>query len=98
MIRHVAMFTWAESADGDAIRQMAVELDTMPANVAGILNYEHGDDLQLGPGTADYVLVADFDTVEDYQAYAKHPYHLDFIEHRVKPIVANISRVQYHVS
>lgn len=98
MIRHVAMFTWSESAESDAIGEMARQLDTMPANVPGILRYEHGDDLQLGPGTADYVLVADFETVEDYQAYAQHPYHLEFIDRWVKPIVGSISRVQCHLS
>lgn len=92
------MFTWSESAESGAIGEMARQLDTMPGNVPGILRYEHGDDLQLGPGTADYVLVADFETVEDYQAYAKHPYHLEFIDRLVKPIVGSISRVQYHLS
>ena len=92
------MFTWSESAEDEDIRAMATELATMPAKVPGILRYDHGDDLQLGPGTADYVLVADFETVEDYRAYSRHPDHLEFIERHIKPIVGDITRVQYHVS
>lgn len=91
------MFTWNEAATTAQIRDFAEQLTAMPANVDVIRRYEHGDDLQLGPGTADYVLVADFDTVEDYQFYAKHPYHLDFIERSVKPLLGSISRVQYHL-
>lgn len=97
MIRHVAMFTWADGAAGEAIRAFATELATMPDNVPGILRYDHGDDLQLGPGTADYVLVADFATVEDYRAYSTHPYHVAFNDRRVKPIIGSINRVQYHL-
>lgn len=98
MIRHVAMFTWSDVASDDAIRSFAEQLRTMPANVPGILRWEHGDDLQLDPGTADYVLVADFATVEDYRQFAGHPYHLELIETYVKPIVAGSNRVQYHVT
>jgi len=98
LIRHIAMFTWADSAQDAEIRTFAAGLSSMPANVPGILRYEHGDDLQLGPGTADYVLVADFETVEDYRAYARHPYHLEFNERSVKPILGSINRVQYHLS
>lgn len=97
MIRHVAMFTWKDSADGPAIKAFSAGLSTMPELVPGIIRYEHGDDLQLGPGTADYVLVADFATVEDYRAYAQHPDHVAFVDEYVKPILESISRVQYHL-
>lgn len=97
MIRHVAMFTWTEEATDDQVRAFASGLATMPVLIDGIVDYVHGDDLQLGPGTSDYVLVADFATVEDYRHYAKHPDHLDFIARHVKPIAASIHRVQYHV-
>ncbi len=98
MIRHVAMFTWSEAAEDGDIRAVAAGLAAMPSNVPGILRYEHGDDLQLGPGTADYVLVADFETVEDYRAYARHPFHREFVERHLEPAVGNVVRVQYHVS
>ena len=98
MIRHVAMFTWAETATDEQIREFAAQLDSMPAAIPVVRRFEHGDDLQLGPGTADYVLVADFDTVEDYRAYADHPYQQKFVEDHSRPIVAIVSRVQYHVA
>ena len=97
MIRHVAMFEWKDTASSEAISRFATELATMPDHVPGILRYDHGDDLQLGTGTSDYVLVADFATVEDYRAYSAHPYHVEFIETHVKPIVDSIRRVQHHL-
>ncbi|MCP3973823.1 MAG: Dabb family protein [bacterium] len=98
MIRHIAMFTWSDEATTSQIGHFAAGLSSMPNQIGTIRRYEHGDDLDLSPGTADYVLVADFDSVEGYRQYADHPIHLEFIEASVKPIVASISRVQMHIA
>ena len=98
LIRHVAMFTWTEGATRDEIRTFATELTTMPGAIDLIRRYEHGDDLGLGSATADYVLVADFDTVEDYWAYSGHPYHVEFLEKYAQPIIASVARAQYHLA
>ena len=97
MIRHVAMFTWKREAAPAAIQSLASGLDAMPDHVPGILRYDHGEDLSLGSGTADYALVADFATVEDYRTYVTHPHHVAFLESVVRPIVASVSRVQHHL-
>lgn len=91
------MFTWKESAEAPAIRDFATHLSSLPDKIPEILRFEHGDDLQLGPGTADYVLVADFATVEDYRSYAKHPDHVEFVESHLQPILESVSRVQCHL-
>lgn len=98
MIRHVAMFTWTEKATRDEIKMFATKLTTMPDAIALIRRYEHGEDLGLGTATADYVLVADFETVEDYWSYSGHPYHVDFLEKHAQHIIASVSRVQYRVA
>lgn len=98
MIRHVVIFEWTDSASSDQVAALAAGLDTMPDHVPGILGYQHGDDLEISSVTADYALVADFATVEDYRSYAGHPHHLAYIEEHVRPIAARIHRVQYHVS
>ena len=98
MIRHVAIFNWTDNASTAEIAAFAAGLSAMPDNVPGILRYEHGDDLQLSDRTADYVVVADFATVEDYRAYSSHPYHLAFIADLLRPITASATRVQYHVA
>lgn len=98
MIRHIAMFTWSAEATTDQIAAVAAGLNAMPSLVDTIRRYEHGDDLDLGSDTADYVLVAEFDSVEGYREYADHPAHLHFVETTVKPIVASIGRVQMHIA
>jgi len=98
VIRHVAMFDWKDDAPDSAIKEFATRLATMPDHIDVIKQYNHGDDLGLGPATSDYVLVADFDNVEDYRRYATDPYHVAFIESYVKPIAASVSRVQYHMT
>ena len=98
MIRHVAMFTWTQEATTDEIKTFAAKLSTMPDAIDLIRRYEHGEDLGLGSATADYVLVADFDTIEDYWSYSGHPYHVDFIPKHAQPIIASVARVQYHVT
>jgi hypothetical protein len=52
----------------------------------------------LGTATAGYVLVADFDTIEDYWSYSGHPYHVEFLETCAQHIIASVARVQYHVT
>ena len=98
LIRHVALFTWTEGATRDEIKTFVTELTTMPQVIDLIRRYEHGEDLELGAATADYVLVADFDTVEDYWSYSGHPYHVDFLQKYAQPIIASVARVQYHVA
>ena len=98
MIRHVAMFSWTEEATRDEIKTFVTKLATMPDAIDLIRRYEHGEDLELGTATADYVLVADFDTVEDYWSYSGHPYHVDFLQKYAQPIIASVARAQYHVA
>ena len=98
MIRHVAMFTWTKEATRDEIEEFASKLGTMPDVIDLIRRYDHGEDLELGTATADYVLVADFDTVEDYWAYSGHPYHVDFLHNHAQHIIASVERVQYRVT
>jgi len=97
LIRHVAMFTWTEEATTNQIKTFAAKLSTMPDAIDLIRRYEHGEDLELGTATADYVLVADFDTVEDYWSYSGHPYHVDFLQEYAQPIIASVARAQYQV-
>lgn len=98
MIRHVVIFTWTPEATSEQISAFAAGLSTMPDKIEAIRRFEHGDDLNLGPGRADYVLVADFDTIEGYREYDGHPDHSEFVQELVKPIAAGVARVQYHVT
>ena len=64
---------------------------------SGILRYEFGSDLGLGDSNFDFALVADFASLDDYEAYSSHPEHIAVIQQAIRPIVAEAQRVQYEI-
>ena len=60
-----------------------------------IRSYVHGSDVGVSEGNYDYVVVADFDNVNDFRTYRDHPEHLLMIEELVKGRVAERAAVQY---
>lgn len=97
MIRHVAMMQWHEGTTQHQVEQVEAALATMPSLVPQIVNYAFGRDLALSDGTADFVVVADFASVEDYQVYTADQQHKDIITALILPIVDQTHRVQYVV-
>jgi Stress responsive A/B Barrel Domain len=93
--RHVVMFQWADHVDADHYQRVRDGLDALPRQIEQIRAYIHGSDVGVSEGSWDYVLVADFDNVQDYITYRDHPTHLLFIEEVIKGNVANRASVQY---
>lgn len=96
MIRHVVMFTWTPEATREQRDAVPAGLARLPGEIPQIRRYEYGPG--INPGNKDFVLVADFDTLEDFIAYRDHPAHRAFIEECITPIAADLSRVQYRLS
>lgn len=83
MIRHIVMFKFLPSANGkskeenllEAKRRMMSLKDIIPQ----IINMEV---LLAAPGSAesnyDYILVSDFNNLEELAVYQKHPAHVEF--------------------
>jgi len=97
VIRHVVVFRWTEDASPESITAVAEALGGLPAVIPSIRRYEFGADLGLLPGRADFALVAEFDTEEDYLSYADHSDHRAVIEDVIDPIRASTVSVQYRV-
>ena len=98
MIRHVAMFTFRDGTTPDQVDTVDAALETLPGLIEEIRAYTFGRDLALAEGTWDYVVVADFDTIETYMAYSGHPDHRAVIDDVIRPIIASVQRVQFEVS
>ncbi len=95
MFRHVVMFRYA---DGTTAAQREAVLDglaRLPGQVPEIRNYHFGEDAGLVEGNFDLVVVAEFDDVAGYSAYAANPDHLAFIAERIRPVVAQRVAVQF---
>jgi hypothetical protein len=98
-IRHVVMFRFTDDATDEQRRALAAGLATMPAATGAIddSRYRHGPDLGINPTSWDYVVVADFATVDGYRTYRDHPDHQALIRDLVAPIVAERASLQYDV-
>ncbi len=97
MIRHVVMFRWHDHVDDTAVAAIGAALDQLPAAIGEIKSYVHGPDLELSETTFDYVLVADFESVDDFRTYRDHPEHQAFIKAHIADTAAQRVAVQYVV-
>jgi hypothetical protein len=96
MFRHVVMFRWTDDVDDAHRAAVARRLDELPDVITVIRSYRHGVDAGLNHGNFDYVLVADFDSDDDYIAYRDHPVHQAFIAEMIAGRVVERAAVQYH--
>jgi hypothetical protein len=95
--RHVVMFRWADGIDPAHPATALAALAALPTQIPGILRYEHGPDAGVNEGNFDFVLVADFASVDDYLVYRDHPAHQQFLATYIKGFIAERAAVQYEV-
>ncbi len=93
--RHVVMFKWEDHVDADHVDRVRSGLSALPTEIDVIRNYVHGSDVGVSEGNYDYVVVADFDNVNDFRTYRDHPQHVLLIEELIKGNVASRASVQY---
>jgi hypothetical protein len=94
-VRHVVLFTWAEGTNPDQLEALRAGLSTLPGIIPQIADYRFGDDLGMNEGNADFAVVADFASPEDYLVYRDHPDHRQLIADLVAPIVARRVAIQF---
>ena len=96
-LRHLVLFKWGDDTTEGAVEAFAAGLAELPGLIPEIRGYRFGRDLALAEGTFDFGLVADFDDEAGYRAYSVHPDHVALIENLVRPIAAQIVRVQHEL-
>ena len=92
------MFRFSSDATEEQLLAFRSGLDELPANVGNTGDYRHGPDLDLNAGTFDYVIVADFADLADYERYRDHPWHQQFIAERLRPVLGERCAVQYEIA
>jgi len=95
MIRHVVMFRFTPDVDAAHIAALSAAFDALPALIRELRSYRHGPDLGRSDGNFDYVVVADFDTFDDFLTYRAHPDHQALIRGHLDGHVAERAAVQY---
>lgn len=94
-VRHVVLFTWNQGATAQQVQDLEAALQRLPGLIPQIVDYRFGADLGINQGTADFAVVADFASMQDYLAYRDHPDHKQLISDYVTPIVASRMAVQF---
>lgn len=95
MLRHVAVFSWAPGTSPADVEALSSGLAGLPALIPEIREYRFGPDAGLGlSANADFAVMADFDSDEDYRVYAAHPVHQDVIVRLLRPMLGTRLAVQ----
>ncbi|MBW2498498.1 MAG: Dabb family protein [Deltaproteobacteria bacterium] len=97
MIRHVVLLKWNERCTPAAVEAVTRGLAALPEQIPEIRSYQFGPDLQLGEKNADYVLIADFESAEDFERYVPHPAHVDLLKKVTGPILESFTSAQLEI-
>lgn len=83
MIRHIVMFKFKDSAAGktkaENLREARARMLALQEQIPELTSLEvrFGTEGQA-PGNYDYILVSDFDSLQQLEAYQRHPAHVAF--------------------
>ena len=97
MFRHVVMLRFTPESTPADVAAMQARLSKLPSQIPEIRNYVLGEDARVNDGNYDFVIVADFDNIDDYLVYRDHPDHQAAISESIKPILAERIAVQHHI-
>lgn len=97
LLRHTVLLRFKADATDEQIQAVLDGFATMPQKMDFIRRYEYGRDLGILEGNPNVALVADFDSVDDWQAYQDHPDHQALAKGVIAPILDSMTRVQYQV-
>ena len=79
MIKHIVMWKLKDSAEGNTKAQNAAlikeKLEALPQKISQIKFMEVGINVNPSDMAYDAVLVSDFESMEDLEAYQNHPEH-----------------------
>ena len=95
MLRHIVIFKFKEDCSEEQLKAVADGMNALPAKIPQIVSYKHGKDAGVADSKFDYVLVADFESAEDFLAYRVHPDHQAFGQ-TVMPLIADVSQIQFY--
>jgi hypothetical protein len=91
------VLTFREGTAAAEIDAVTEALAGLPARIPEIRDYRFGPDLGIDDGNHDYVVVADFESPEDYAVYRDHPAHRAVLADAIRPILASRAAAQYAI-
>ena len=95
MLHNVVTFDLKPDAPADQVEQIAAALHALAATLPELRSIAVGSDLGLREGNASFAVVATFDDVDGFRAYADHPEHLRVIKELIGPHINGRHPVQF---
>ena len=89
------MFKLVETTTVEQKDALLAGLSQLPGQISHIRSFSVGLDARVAEGNFDVVVIVDFDSADDYRAYAAHPAHREFVADCVLPVLATRAAVQY---
>ena len=94
MILHVVTFVWKRDITTSEVDRLHEALGRLPQLIAQLVRYEHGRDLGLKQGNADYAICAVVRSAEDLALYLDHPEHVRVVRELTSQMFASRQAVQ----
>jgi hypothetical protein len=96
MITHVVAFRWAPGIPAGHVESVQAQLLEFASSLAEVHSYRCGSDVGASDmGNFDFAIVAEFETVDDWRVYDKHPRHDEIRSGVVRPWVEERAAVQF---
>jgi heme-degrading monooxygenase HmoA len=93
-VMHVVTLTFRPDTTATVISKLAAALDDL-APQSNAISFQHGGDLHIREGNADYAITAVFHDEEAFRAYMASPQHQQIIRDLVTPYMQARSAVQF---
>ena len=77
MLIHCLTLRFTDSVTPTEVGAFRGALAALPDQLDFPVRIRHGRDLGERPTNADYAVVAEFESIEDFNAYLAHPAHID---------------------
>jgi len=96
MIIHVVAFKWKPGIPKEAVATVQSQLLEFAATLPEIRSYRCCPDLGASDmQNFDFGIVAEFETIDDWRVYDKHPRHEEIRAGAVRPWIETRASVQY---
>ena len=96
MITHVVAFRWKPGIPADHVESVKAQLVEFAATLPEVRSYRCGTDVGASDMVNfDFGIVAEFDSIDDWRVYDKHPKHDEIRAGVVRPWIDQRASVQF---
>lgn len=93
----MVMLSWVDGTTAEQQQTVLDGLRALPGQIPEIRSYMVGADAGVNEGNHHVVIVADFDSVDDYFVYRDHPVHRALIAEHISPVLGGRAAVQHDI-